>query len=160
MRQPLVQHRNQSVVLTEHVGLPGTRPRLVDHRGNVDPGVVRVGEQQRHHDGIGFGRCQHIAKVGGVLFAERNPHVDVSAHPPYGARELMSRCRGPRVRAAVRRQDECHEACNPHSVFELPAQRPLRGSAPSAGRDVHGAHPIDGYPSNTRGLTKMSLASM
>jgi hypothetical protein len=38
----------------------------------------------------------------------------------------------------------CHEACSPHSAFAWPAQRPLRGSAPSWGMDVQGAQPIDG----------------
>ena len=40
-----------------------------------------------------------------------------------------------------------HEACNPHSVLASPCQRPLRGSVPSTGLAVHGAQPIDGYPS-------------
>lgn len=59
-----------------------------------------------------------------------------------------------------RREVECHEACNPHSVLALPAQRPLRGSAPGAGLTVHGAHPMDGYPSSTRGLTRIECSSM
>jgi len=32
----------------------------------------------------------------------------------------------------------------PHSVLAVPAQRPLRGSAPSATRAVQVRHPIDG----------------
>ena len=28
----------------------------------------------------------------------------------------------------MRRQDERHEACSPHSVFDWPAQRPLRAT--------------------------------
>ena len=32
----------------------------------------------------------------------------------------------------------------PHSVFAVPAQRPLRGSAPSATRAVQVRQPIDG----------------
>ena len=32
----------------------------------------------------------------------------------------------------------------PHSVFAVPAQRPLRGSSPGATRRVHGQHPMDG----------------
>ena len=32
----------------------------------------------------------------------------------------------------------------PHSVFWDPAQRPLRGSSPSATRWVHGQQPIEG----------------
>ncbi len=34
--------------------------------------------------------------------------------------------------------------CSPHSVFELPAQRPPRRSSPSATGRVHGQQPIDG----------------
>src|SRR3546814_19578893 len=43
-------------------------------------------------------------------------------------------------------QVNCHDACNPHSVLEAPAQRPLRGSLQGAGLLVQGAQPMDGYP--------------
>ena len=58
------------------------------------------------------------------------------------------------------RQGRCAHVCNPHSVLEAPAQRPLRGSLPGAGLLVQGAQPMDGYPSSTRGLTRMELVSM
>lgn len=50
--------------------------------------------------------------------------------------------RGCRLSCAVRIR--CHDACSPHSVLAVPAQRPLRESAPAAGLAVHGAQPIDG----------------
>ncbi len=38
----------------------------------------------------------------------------------------------------------CGQVCRPHSVLPVPAQRPLRGSAPGATRMVQVAQPIDG----------------
>ncbi len=37
-----------------------------------------------------------------------------------------------------------HEVWMPHSLLAVPAQRPLRGSAPSATLEVHVRQPIDG----------------
>jgi len=48
----------------------------------------------------------------------------------------------------------------PHSVFERPAQRPDRGSAPGSTFAVHGQQPIDRYPSSTNGLTRMWFSAM
>ncbi|GAB3033453.1 hypothetical protein GCM10027078_30370 [Nocardioides flavus (ex Wang et al. 2016)] len=39
---------------------------------------------------------------------------------------------------------ECLHAWIPHSVFEVPAQRPLRGSSPGATRRVQGQQPMLG----------------
>lgn len=38
----------------------------------------------------------------------------------------------------------CAHVCTPHSVLFSPAQRPARGSWPSATGKVQVAHPIDG----------------
>ena len=133
-----------ALILAKYVGLPCGATRFADHRGDVDASVIRVREKQRHDDRIAGRGGEHISEIGGVLLAERHPHVDIASHPSDGVRHLVRRCRRSRIGAAVRRQNECHDACKPHSVFERPAQRPLRGSAPSTGFAVHGAQPIDG----------------
>src|SRR5699024_11461929 len=46
----------------------------------------------------------------------------------------------------------------PHSVLFVPAQRPARGSSPSATGRVQGWHPIEGYPCDSSGLTGTSKA--
>ena len=154
MCQALPEDRNEPVVLAEHVGLPGIDPGLCDEGRDVDARVIRVGEQQRHHDGVAPGRREHVLQIGKVLLAERHPDVDIASHPSDGVRHLMCRFRRSRIGTPVRRQDQSrvglgriepsHEACSPHSVFDVPAQRPLRGSAPAIGLAVHGAQPIDG----------------
>ena len=145
---------DQPIVLAEHVGLAGVDAGLGDHRGDIDPSVIGVGQKQRDHDCAPRQSGKHITQVRKVLLAERDSHVERRTQPARAFGDRMRRRRGPRVRAAVCRQDECraglggsepsHEACSPHSVFDKPAQRPLRGSAPSTGLAVHGAHPIDG----------------
>src|SRR5699024_7500933 len=47
---------------------------------------------------------------------------------------------------------------SPHSVLFVPAQRPARGSSPSATGRVQGWHPIEGYPCDSSGLTGTSKA--
>ena len=161
MREALTKDVNEPVVLAKHVGLPRERTGVRDQGGDVDARVIRIGEQQRHNDGVPVALGQHVAQGGGVLLAERHPNVDIAPHHPDGVRYLIRRCGRARIGAAVRRQDEHraaggnrhrasggsrhgHEACNPHSVLDWPTQRPLRGSVPSAGLAVHGAQPIDG----------------
>ena len=136
---------DQPIVLAEHVGLPDVDARFGDHRGDIDPRVIGVGQKQRDHDCAPRQRGKHIAQVRKVLLAERDSHVERRAQPTraVGDRTRRSpRTSGPRCRAPS--GPSSHEACSPHSVFDNPAQRPLRGSAPSTGLDVHGAHPIDG----------------
>ena len=143
--EALTQNVDKPVVLAKDVGLPRSGARFADHRGDVDAGVIRIREKQRHDDCIAGRGCEHISEIGGVLLTERHPHSDIASHHSDGVRHLVCRCRRSRIGAAVRRQDErVHEACKPHSVFDWPAQRPLRGSAPSTGFAVHGAQPIDG----------------
>ena len=149
MRHPgvseaLTQDVNEPVVLTEDVSLPRSGTRFTDHRGDVDAGVIRIREKQRHDHCIARRGREHISEIGRVLLAERHPHVDIASNSSDGLRYLVCRCRRSRIGAAVRRQKKCHDACKPHSVFDSPAQRPLRGSAPSTGFAVHGAQPIDG----------------
>jgi hypothetical protein len=153
VREALTKHVNEPVVLAKHVGLPRVPTGVRDHGGDVDARVIRIGEQHRHNDCVAAALGQYVAQVGGVLLAERHPNVDIASHHHDGVRYLIRRCRRARIGAAVRRQDERgaaggnrngHEACNPHSVLDWPAQRPLRGSVPSAGLAVHGAQPIDG----------------
>ena len=40
------------------------------------------------------------------------------------------------------RVDDAH-VCNPHSILEVPDQRPARGSSPGATARVQGAQPMD-----------------
>ncbi len=105
--EALTQDVNEPVVLTEDVGLAGSGTRFADHRGDVDAGVIRIREKQRHHDCIAGRCCEHISEIGGVLLTERHPHIDIASHHSDGVRHLVCRCRRPRIGAAVRRQDEC-----------------------------------------------------
>jgi len=50
--------------------------------------------------------------------------------------------------------------CSPHSVFDVPDQRPARACSPGAMRRVQGAHPIEANPSNSSGFTRMPLSAM
>ena len=142
--QPLPQHRQQRGILTENPGPRHRGPRLLDHRRDVGPGVVRVGQKERNHDAVAGHTDQYVAKVRRVLLEKRRPDVQPGPQPPDPAGHRVCHRRRARVGAAVGGQYQGHDACNPHSVFDRPAQRPLRGSAPSTGFAVHGAQPIDG----------------
>ena len=126
-----------------------------------------VGQQHRNHHGPAAATSdvrENVTDERLGLLQERGVHVEAGAQPTDPPRERVGDGRGPGIRAAVGGEDQGvlvrHDACSPHSVFVWPAQRPLRGSAPSTGFAVHGAHPMDGYPSKTSGLTSTSLASM
>jgi len=64
--------------------------------------------------------------------------------------QFLDNARRPRLPAPVRHPDQRRErgssrySCRPHSVFPVPAQRPLRGSAPGAICRVQVAQPMDG----------------
>lgn len=144
VRQALSKHCDEPIILAQHVGLYRIRAGPRDQRGDVDAGVVGVGEQQWHHDSVAGAPGQHVAEIRKVLLAEGHPDVDAATQQADGVRHFMCRCRRTRIGTSVRHQYQSHEACKPHSVFVEPAHRPLRGSAPSTGFVVHGAQPIDG----------------
>lgn len=144
MFQALAQHMDQPLILAEHLGLPGVDAGFGDQRRDVHAGVVRAGQQQRHHDGAVGQRREDLAKVRRILLTERDVNLHLGPQQPDGVRDAASVGRRPRVGTAVCGQDEHQDACNPHSVLARPCQRPLRGSAPSIGFAVQGAHPIDG----------------
>jgi hypothetical protein len=56
-------------------------------------------------------------------------------------------------RAVGGRLRSVRQPCNPHSFFDVPAQRPARASSPEVMRRVQGAQPTEPYPSNSRGFT-------
>ena len=144
--EPLAQHMDQPVVLAEHVGLVRRRRRT----RRSSPGC-RPGRDRRRRAAAGppprRGGPSAARRAGSESSARRTRPARRATDAAGGSRSATARavCRGPRVRAAVRGQDESsHEACSPHSVLAKPCHRPLRGSAPSTGLAVHGAHPIDG----------------
>ncbi len=140
--QPLVQHRDQPVVLAEHIGLSHGQTAAGDLSGDVDAGVVGVGQQERRDHRI---RREHVSQAGRIQLAERDPHAKAGPHEANPIGDGPGIGRRPWICAAVRGQHQGrHDACNPHSVFDSPCQRPLRGSAPSTDFAVHGAQPIDG----------------
>ena len=147
--QSLPHHRQQRGILAQHLGLLHRDAGVLDHRGDVDPGVKGVGQQERHHDGIAVQVGQHVAQARAGSLEKRGTDVEPRPKSANAARHGMRHRRRPWVDAAVGRKyqrgkRQCHEACNPHSVLDCPDQRPLRGSAPSTGFAVHGAQPIDG----------------
>ena len=98
----------------------------------------------QHHDGIlAAGEHQHRAfKLGDDL----PNNVDRLAFEYVEFAEPVGTGAGRRgVGGRGLGRDGCGAHwCSPHSVFSSLAQRPERGSAPSATFAVHGAHPIDG----------------
>ena len=52
------------------------------------------------------------------------------------------------------------QLCRPHSVLPVPAQRPLRGSAPGLTGIVQVAQPIEGDQSPASGLSSTPCAAM
>jgi hypothetical protein len=103
--EALTQNVNEPVVLAKHIGLPRSATRFADHRGDVDAGVIRIREKQRHNDRIAGRGSEDISEIGGVLLTERHPHVDIASHHSDGVRHLVCRCRRSRIGAAVRRQN-------------------------------------------------------
>jgi len=80
---------------------------LRDHLGNVDTGVVSVGEQQwHHHRRTGDDRGEHVAQVGRVLFAERHPRVQAWAQPTDRRGDFPRVGRRPGIGTAVRGEDQ------------------------------------------------------
>jgi hypothetical protein len=144
LRQSLPQHRQQSGVFAEYVGLGHRRAGPVDHRRNVDAGVKGIGQQERNYDGVTAKIRQHIAQAWGGPLEERRADVEPRPQPTDTAGDRVRDRRRAGVDAPVGRKNERHDACSPHSVFVRPAHRPLRGSAPSTGFAVQGAHPMDG----------------
>ena len=140
--KPLVQHGHQPIVLAEHVGLSHGHTATRDLSGDVDAGVVGVGQQQR---GDHRTRPEHVNQAWSVQLAERDTHAQAGPHEANLIGDGPGIGRRPWICAAMRGQHQGgHDACNPHSVFDSPCQRPLRGSAPSATFAVQGAQPIDG----------------
>ena len=122
--------------------------RQVQH----DHGVLASGEQQDgvaafggdlpdDEDGLGLQDVKNAQGLGG--------HRGLGKVGETGRFEVrrLSRDRG---RLGVG-QGDAHRWI-PHSVLVNPAQRPERGSSPGLTRAVHGAQPIEGYPSYRRGL--------
>jgi hypothetical protein len=93
MCEALTQDVDESVVLAKDIGLPCSRTRFADHRGDVDARVIRIREKQRHDHCIAGRGCEHIAEIGRVLLTERHPHVDIASNPADGVRYLVCRCR-------------------------------------------------------------------
>jgi hypothetical protein len=49
---------------------------------------------------------------------------------------------------------------SPHSRLPVPDQRPARGCSPASTRRVHGAQPMEVYPSYSSGFTSTSWSAM
>ena len=101
----------------------------VDHRRDVDAGVVGVGQQHRHHDGRPGCRRTSAStspRFGPHCLKERGSDVQPRPQPPHGARPRRApprqngdpRCRGRRGRGSPSRGFVPHDACSPHSVFD------------------------------------------
>ena len=135
-----------------------------EHGRQVGVAVIGLGEQQRQHHGraaaavaaqglerVGNGR-QRVSQVGGPDLQAAQPGA--AGPGPHQVRQFRDRRRGPGVGAAVRGGDQRRrpgparpgtaQVWIPHSVLPVPAQRPLRASAPASTRAVQVAQPIDG----------------
>src|SRR5581483_1297445 len=140
---------------------PVTLTRVSDLLRDIDPGVVGVCQQQGDYHDVAFARCEHVRQSRLILLAKSNAHYEVRPHAldqhrdgaRIGGRAWIGTAVGGQYQGG-------HDACNPHSVFDRPCQRPLRGSAPASGLAVQGAQPIDEYPSSISGLTSTSFSAM
>ena len=101
--QPLPQHRQQSGIFAEHLGLFDAGARLLDHLGDVDPRVIGVGQQERHHDPGGT-TSKHVAQIRAGLFEKCGTDVEPGPQPADAAGHRMRDRRRPGVDAAVGRQ--------------------------------------------------------
>ena len=121
-----------------------------------DHGVLAPGEQQHgaaalggdlpdDEDGLGLQDVKDSQGLG-----SRGGLVKVGEVGWSGAQRLNGVRGGDRGGLGVG-QGDAHRWI-PHSVLVNPAQRPERGSSPGLTRAVHGAQPIEGYPSYRRGL--------
>ena len=171
--EPLTQHRRPADRLrrARRPAAPGDwRRSAAIWRGDVDAGMVGVGQQERSHDGC-CGTPLSTSTRCGVFSSQKASRASrpgrMRATRPATARALAAD-RGSLlpwavststvIGAALPASGRCphliaslcivagagHDACSPHSVLDSPCQRPLRGSAPSTTFAVQGAHPIDG----------------
>ncbi len=110
----------------------------VDHLRVVVPGV-HVQQRERHR-GRRERLDRQVHQQRRVLAPGEQDHrpVELAGH----LAEDVDRLRLQRVERVQRRGG--HEVCSPHSILPVPAQRPLRLSAPGAGFAVHGAQPMLG----------------
>ena len=99
-------------------------------RGQVqhDDGVLAAGEQQHGTLELGDDLADDVDRLG-------LEHVEGVEARRAGVAGGIGRDRVVIVSA---------HTCNPHSVFERPAQRPDRGSSPAATGLVHGSQPMEG----------------
>ncbi len=71
----------------------------------------------------------------------------VTGQRRYLVEDLVSGLPGGGYHLLLPRVSEAGQVWMPHSVLAVPAQRPLRGSAPASTRTVQVRQPTEGYPS-------------
>jgi hypothetical protein len=115
LAQAQVEHVEESLLDPEHLGdgdldARVTLERGVDDVGNVDRRVVRVGEQERHHDDLavtlGHEPVDDLVEGGLDQVEERRFDAQVGTHARHDLRQGSDRLGRTRVAAAVGQRDE------------------------------------------------------
>ena len=161
-----LRHREVEAVLL--CGLVSEADDLVEVVSGVDveeserdlrrPERLR-GEVEDGHGVLAAGEEQHGAfEFGGDLTDDVDRFGFEDVEGGQARARVVGGCRlGGGVGVVVVLGVDAH-VWSPHSVLVDPAQRPARGSSPSATGRVQGWQPIDGYPCDSSGLTGTSKA--